>query len=286
VSFQPTDSSRWHEFAWLKYIFEDKVSLNVEVLATNAPVPSDEPIVFVQRPNVEATRAVLMRWAALGGKFYVLHLSDEYGNDPVDFYDWPSCLGVLRNYVRPDVVESDRVRVIPLGFHWAVEKSQPVNHTPRPPFRELAWSFVGTGWAGRAAKLDVLKGVGANKCVLVDDWNSPSMLGREESLAILLNSWCVPCPMGQNAETYRFYEALDAGAVPILVKEPGMDEYMKFLSRWLPLLVADGWPHAAQLIHTLKAKPDVYEQYRNQLLGAWENMRTDVRKYARSVFKI
>jgi hypothetical protein len=65
-----------------------------------------------------------------------------------------------------------------------------------------------------------------------------------------------------------------------------MDEYMKFLSRWLPLLVADGWPHAAQLIHTLKAKPEVYEQYRNQLLGAWENMRADVRKYARSVFRV
>jgi hypothetical protein len=287
VSFHETDSSKWHEFAWLKYIFQNDISLNLEVLPESAPVPTDEPIVFIQRPHVEAARAVLLRWTAQGGKFYILHLSDEYGTDFVDFYEWPSCLGVLRNYIRPDVVESDKVRVMPLGFHWAVENSQPVQHTPRPPFREYVWSFVGTGWAGRADKLNVLKGIpGQNKCVLMDDWNSPSMLGREESLSILLNSWCVPCPMGQNAETYRFYEALDAGAVPILVKEEGMDEYMKFLSRWLPLLVADGWPHAAQLIHTLKAKPEVYEQYRNQLLGAWENMRTDVRKYARSVFKI
>jgi thiol-disulfide isomerase/thioredoxin len=188
--------------------------------------------------------------------------------------------------VRPDLRESERVRVIPLGFHWALPSAVPLVHTPRPPFREYAWSFVGTDWKNRKEKLAQLAQVGENKLVLVDDWSSTEKLGREENLAILLNTWCVPCPAGQNAETYRFYEALEAGAIPILVKEDGMDAYIQMLSRWFPLLIAQNWHHAAQIIYTMRAKPEVYEQYRDTLLLAWEKAKLEVASYIRTVYRV
>jgi len=284
-----TDSSIWHEYAWLKQIlFENAgISMNVEMLENDAPPPKDEPIVYIQRPHGENTRKTLMRWTAMGAKFYVLHVSDEYGTDPVDFYEWPSCLGVLRNYVRPDVQESDRVRILPLGFHWAITNGLPLARTPRPPFREYVWSFIGTGWNGRGAKLEALNSLPVEKrCVLQEDWNSPKMLGREETLSVMLNSWCIPCPAGQNSETYRFYEALEAGAVPILVKGDVTEVYLQYLQKWLPLLTADNWGHAAQLIFTLKNTPEVYEQYRNHILNAWENMKNDVRGFVKGVYRV
>jgi hypothetical protein len=112
------------------------------------------------------------------------------------------------------------------------------------------------------------------------------MLSREETLSTLLNSWCVPCPSGQNSETYRFYEALEAGSVPVLVRGDVSEEYLSFLQRWLPLLLADNWGHAAQLVYTLKAKPEVYEQYREHLLNSWEKMKNDVRGFVRSVYNV
>ena len=284
-----TDSSIWHEYAWLKQLlFENAgISMNVETLGLDAPPPKDEPIVFVQRPHGESTRKVLMRWTAMGAKFYILHLSDEYGTDPVDFYDWPSCLGVLRNYVRPDVKDKDHIRILPLGFHWAITNGLPASRTPRPPFREYVWSFIGTGWNGRKEKLEPLQSLPVEKrCVLLEDWNSPKMLGREETLSVLLNSWCIPCPSGQNSETYRFYEALEAGAIPILTKGDVTDEYLQFLQRWLPLLVAENWGHAAQLVYTLKSKPEAYEQYRTNLLNAWENMKNDIRGFVKVVYRV
>ena len=120
----------------------------------------------------------------------------------------------------------------------------------------------------------------------MDDWNSSKMLGREETLSVMLNSWCIPCPSGQNSETYRFYEALEAGAIPILSKGDVTEDYLRFLQRWLPLLLAENWEHAAQLIFTLKSKPEVYEQYRNQLLNAWENMKADVRNIVKKVYHV
>lgn len=288
VSLNKHDSSTWYEFAWLRDILwhANGINMEVEQISENSPPPTDEPIVVVQRP-VDETRRMLEEWRSAGAKFYVLHLSDEYGKDQIDFYDWPECLGVVRNYVRGDLKESAKVAVIPLGYHWAIPNGEPAKHTPRPPFRELVWSFVGTGWQGRRGKLAVLEGIpGDKKCIFMDDWNSPKMIGREECLSLLLNSWCVPCPSGQNAETFRVYEALEAGAVPVLVREEGSDPFFQMLARWLPLLVANDWKHAAELIHTLRARPEVYEQYRGQLLTAWEKMKADVKGKVKAVFQM
>lgn len=290
VSIDPSmDSSKWFEYQWLKNMFGTDISMNVEHVSLEGEIPRDEPIVLVQRTHVQEIRKMLIKWTSADAKFYILHLSDEYGTDPVDFYDWPTCLGVIRNYVRGDVKESEKVRVIPLGYHWAIssQNCDPSVHTPRPPFRELVWSFTGTKWQKRDEKLEVLKGIpGDHLLKLVDTWESPDRAGREESLAILLNSWTVPCPRGQNAETFRFYEALEAGAVPILVKEEGMDVYLNYLSRFFPLLVANDWKHAAELIYTLKAQPQVYEQYRAQILMAWQKLKGDVKGWIKTIYKV
>jgi hypothetical protein len=216
---------------------------------------------------VEEAASVLKGWSDAGLTFFVLHMSDEFCADPIEFYDLPGCKGVIRNYMREGL--PPKVLVIPLGFHWAIPNGDPYFHTPRPPFRELVWSFVGTDWMGRKEKLSPLTQVGEHKAIYMDDWNSPKMLGREENLAILLNSWCVPCPSGQNDETFRFYEALEAGAVPVLVK----GKFASWISQDIQMLVADSWVHAAQLIYTLKAQPEVYEKYRAALLMAWENLK-------------
>ena len=273
VSLVPMDMSKWYEFAWIKQIFSF-MPLEIELIKDP---PTDIPIVVVQKP-VEQIASILKSWPA-GIEFYVLHMSDEFCNDPIDFYDLPGCKGVIRNYWRGDL--GPKVVTIPLGFHWAIPNGEPYIHTPRPPFRELAWSFVGTGWLGRRSKLAPLTQVAEHKLVFMDDWNSPDMLGREESLSILLNSWCVPCPSGHNGETFRFYEALEAGAVPIVVRE-GNEDFLKFVASYFQIMVANSWEHAAQLVYTLKQQPEVYEKYRNGVLAGWESMKRkakdDVRK--------
>ena len=253
-------------------------NFEIELLSQNE-MPTDIPIVVVQRP-VEQAVTVLKGWSDAGLEFYVLHMSDEFCSDPIDFYQLPGCKGVVRNYWRGDL--GPKVVTIPLGFHWAIPNGEPHIHTPRPPFRELAWSFVGTGWLDRRAKLNPLTQVGENKVVFMDDWNSPSMLGREECLSILLNSWCIPCPSGHNGETFRFYEALEAGAVPIVVRE-GNEDFLKFVFGYFQIMVANSWEHAAQLVYTLKQQPEVYEKYRNGVLAGWEHMKKKAKEDVRRI---
>lgn len=274
VSFEPCDMSKFYEFAWFKQLF-GTMNLEIECVGPSGALPTapiaDGCIVILMRPT-SAHIQCLEKWADAGVKFYILHMSDEYCQDPIGFYGLAQ--GIIRNYYRKDVAENDKVAVIPLGFHWAIPNGEPVIHTPRPPFREFVWSFVGTGWAGRKEKLAHLEAIpGDHKLVFMDQWNSPGMLGREETLSILLNSWFVPCPAGNNGETFRIYEALEAGAVPIVVQEPGMEDYFTFIGRYLPLMLATSWEHAAQLVYTLRSQPEMYEKYRLQLLEAWENCK-------------
>ena len=275
VSSVPMDMSEWYEFSWIKQLFPFMQTFEV-FLMDEKTVPKDCPIVILQRPNVEKTAKILRAWNEAGADFCVFHISDERCCDPIDVYDLEHCKGVVRNYVRPGL--SEKVSVIPLGFHHAIPNGEPEIHTPRPPFRELVWSFVGTRWANRDVKLQALDGIENNKVVMMDQWNSPKMIGREETLAILLNSWCVPCPAGNNVETFRLYEALEAGAVPIIVQEGGVNadaekDFLKMLAQFLPFMLVSTWENAAKLIWTLKSQPDIYEKYRKGLLDGWEKMK-------------
>jgi len=279
VAGPPMDMSTWYEYAWLRQMFSSAGMSSFEIARLEEPA-HDCPVVVVQRPHIEESASVLKGWSDAGLKFFVLHMSDEFCADPVDFYELEGCKGVIRNYVRDGL--SDKALVIPLGFHWAIPNGEPYIHTPRPPFRELAWSFVGTNWMGRREKLAPLTQAGEHKMVFMDDWNSPKMIGREESLSILLNSWCVPCPSGHNGETFRFYEALEAGAVPIVVKEGGA--FLKYISQHIQIMPAESWQHAAQLIYTLKAQPEVYEKYRASLLIGWENLKNKTRDSIKNMF--
>jgi len=66
------------------------------------------------------------------------------------------------------------------------------------------------------------------------------------------------------------------------VKEEGNDAWLAFLGKYIPLMVAGSWEHAAQIVHTLRAKPEVYEQFRAHVLAKWmeskEGVKGDVRR--------
>lgn len=277
-----------YEKEWCKEIFEQQgLIFEIEDISSTAVSnpPTDEPIVVFQRPYSIAAREVLEGWKAKGISFYIFHISDEFGKDPVDFYEWPECKGVLRNYVRPDVKESDKVKIIPLGYHWSFKKDK--QNEAKQSERKYAWSFVGTNWQGRKEKLEVLKKIPHDyKLVFQEGWDAEGKLGREEMIDILEQSLCVPCPGGQNPETFRAYEALEAGAIPVFVKEGDSGAYLTYLSRWLTLLHCDSWTHAAQLILTLKAKPEVYKQYHERVMEGWKAMRNEVKQWVKTIYNI
>ena len=253
---EPLDLSGLYEYEWLCELFGNPRVVAVATLDAAPP----NPIIIVQGPYLQKTLDVLSTWTR---PFRILHLSDERLQDPVDFYDHPCCKGVIRNYARPG-----KALTIPLGYHW-----HPIgNSVPKLPFRTKTWSFVGTEWGARGELHQLPK----EKSVLrlFPKWQDPENLGKSEYLELLLDSIFAPCPAGQNAETFRIYEALECGAVPLIIGPCPVA---------LPLLPLESWIQAGECMTYFLANKERLEEYRDKLFAAWTTLKNDLKKSIQNI---
>jgi hypothetical protein len=92
----------------------------------------------------------------------------------------------------------------------------------------------------------------------------------------------VPCPSGENAESFRIYEALEAGAVPVLVRDS--KEFIEFITANLPLKVFDSWDDAAIIMNGLSGAK--FNDYRGKILDAWAIYKNTLNRSVKALFKL
>lgn len=215
-----------YEMTWLQDIFQKTIELVPEELTT---LESDQWF-LVQRPYCEQWNMTFSRYEKEGIPFNVLHLSDEFGTDHTHFYSFSSCKKVIRNYLRPDLPE--KVITIPLGYHHKSTEFIPIEK------RALVWSFHGTDWFKRGEQLKQFTSYTPYHCHLQPHWNDPSRTKKQDYLAHLGNSKVCPILKGNNMETFRLYEALEAGTMPISVEK---NEYTDWIDKHLNLSELYNW---------------------------------------------
>jgi hypothetical protein len=227
---------------------------------------------------------MLEKWESFGVKFHILHLSDEYGQDDISFYNLSGCQKVLRFYKRENLPE--KVTTIPLGFHWTLNEGSKnvLVHTPKLPFRTLTWSFFGTDWRDRKKLLQPLFDIsGEYKAQFFKDWNDPAALDESAYISTLLDTIFVPCPDGMNPETFRFYEALECGCIPIVVRTEANSEWVDWVAENLQMFPLHSWSEASKFMEGLMSNKTMLESYRTRVLIAWIQWRAtikdDVRKF-------
>lgn len=270
------DGANAYEKEWVSELLEDKLPFAIQEIELGGSC-CEKPIVIVQRPHIEKYKILLEQWNDQKKDFYVFHVSDEYGKDDISFYTLPHCLGVVRIYQRADIPESvkHKVLVIPLGYHWTLHErsDDPLNKTPRLPFRNVRWSFYGTQWANRKEFLEPFKTIEPHSLKFLDSWDSPEKLSRNQYMATLLDSVFVPCPPGNNVETFRLYEALECGCLPVYVKTPGDDLYCNWLQNELGILPLSSSHEAVALMNHFWNDKDLLENYRNSILIRWKGWK-------------
>jgi hypothetical protein len=271
-----------YEKTWLNELFGKPKSLEFNRVEFHEDPPVKNPIFFVQRGEIEDYSRYFQKLEAKGIDFYVLHLSDEFGNDNIDFYELSHCKKVVRNYVRNGLL--DKVLVIPLGYHntFSQGMENPFERTPQLPFRSQVWSFFGTDWNNRGILLEPFKKFQPHKLELFNEWNHPKSLVKSEYLAMLLDTVFVPCIRGNNIETFRLYEALECGCIPIVVREND-SSFINYVNQYLQLIVLEHWGQAADFIEQLQQNKEMLEQYRFMVLKNYQSMkgffRAEVQKF-------
>ena len=238
-----------YEQAWLEEILGTALRFQriPERMVSSELVP--DSWFLVQRPHVSIFENFFQQLNHASIPFRVIHLSDEYGKDPIEWYNLPMCKRVIRNYLRE---VPSHVLTLPLGYHWrSTECYKPWAE------RELAWSFHGTNWFDRQVQLEPLRAIEPHRCRLQPEWNHPTRSSAEEYLTDLGNSKFCPILKGQNAETFRLYEALEAGALPITtITDP---VYLAWIEEHLGLSSLYPWTNPME---AMKAGEEVQKEVR------------------------
>ena len=224
---------------------------------------------------------------ALLGKLYaekkritLIHISDEFGSDDIRMYNSPAVKKILRNYWRPDVSSNPKVQIIPLGY---ANDRQAKNKSENPSFSERTnlWGFAGSlDRVGRSEALAILRSAGPYEEYTKENWSLPGKLGPEQYTAHMRNVKFVPCFRGSRAlESYRFYEALEHGAIPIYVpseSQQSKDEYAELYGKH-PFLGFPSWQKAAEMLPILAKQPQIMEKHREALRQWWSEKKTELR---------
>ena len=225
---------------------------------------------LVARPNMAFWLEVGTELEALGRPFRVIHLSDEFGSDSLALYENKMCTKVVRNYVRYGL--DAKVSVIPLGY--ATTKGD----TGKPfTQRTLEWSFHGSKGVSREALLSPLKAFQPHNCHFIPEFMDKSATPFPEYQALLTETKVVPVPGGMNPETFRLYEALDHGCIPLYVRCEGDTMFWNWLRTHLSLMEVKTWAQGAKVLELFRANPQKAEQYRLGLLKEWTRWKEELR---------
>uniref|UniRef100_A0A6C0D7M6 Uncharacterized protein n=1 Tax=viral metagenome TaxID=1070528 RepID=A0A6C0D7M6_9ZZZZ len=274
-----------HEYKWLLEMLGTLEFVTMNYIEHNEVPDVENPIFIIVRSQDYSSYFKNLEMA--GKEFSIIHLGDEYQREPIEFYDYKSCKAVVRNYVRSNL--NQKVLVIPLGYHTSFGKpiENPLERTPQLPFRTKTWSFFGTNWIGvREAILEPLKQFEKHSVILFNKWNDPNNISEKEYLSYMLDTIFVPCIGGNNAETFRFYEALECGCVPILVEDQQTKEYCNYIKQYIPITCLQSWAQASALIQQLLNDKQTLEVYRSSLLQAYRTMKQMLKEQVKKSLEI
>ncbi|MEI8196058.1 MAG: hypothetical protein WCI73_09135 [Phycisphaerae bacterium] len=180
--------------------------------------------------EVEQTRAHFKKYQAAGLPVGLIHLSDEWQQAPIDFY--AEAAFIFRNYYRAAAAPRDgRGHFFGLGWKTGFREmliDRPIGQ------RSLTWSFVGMMKSTRAAMLQSAARVPGGKHLVTTGFGGQNGgVPIREFSQILNDTVFALCPRGNTAvDCFRVYEALEAGAIPIVEDDGGLDLAGELLWPW------------------------------------------------------
>ena len=257
------------EYKWLRELFGPEFERREVISMDHVPLETT-PVFITMKPHVQRNISVFERYEAAGRDFIVLHLSDEHDSDPVGFYEYKSCKAVIRPYVSKLLPAQEKIFYIPLGPYRQIQGTEVGQ-------RRNVWSFYGTNWKDRKKLLEPLLSLEPNKHAFFEEWMDKKQISEEEYSQICKDSYFIPVPRGQNVETFRFWEALESGAVPLYVRSEGDEEYFKFISSKLPILSIQSWDKATDFVKSLISNTNTLTHYRTTMLQRWKEWKDELK---------
>tara|TARA_B100001123_G_scaffold153514_1_gene177567 strand:+ start:1112 stop:1996 length:885 start_codon:yes stop_codon:yes gene_type:complete len=220
-----------------KWIFNilKKVKFNV---VDNEKKLKKEDILIIVDSSPEKKKEFYIKLKLTCNKIYLIHLGDESGIlDLSSIYD--DFNFVWRSFCFRRFFDNKKVNCIPIGYKSGVRLNKEIK-------KKYKWSFTGT--PHRSSRHDLLFQLSQIKpsfCHITKKFNE-QIIDSLEMSNVLSATEFIPCPNGFfHPETYRLYEALECGCIPIV--ENAFQYYDRLFPK-NPFIKVDKWIEAKSII--------------------------------------
>jgi hypothetical protein len=202
----------------------------------------------------------------------LFHISDESYSGGYAFYS--NFDFVLRNY-HSLIFQNRGIKILPLGFTNDVPTNLAI---PSVTTRKLVWSFAGARTAARMEMYRNFASLQPNQCRFFESRkHNAAPLGRHAFMRLLSETIFAPCPMGNAMlETFRLYEALEMGCIPIVESRRWMP-YYDHLMPGHPLPAFSSWRKARDFVGSMLKNELILMEHQNTITHWWRSYKQELR---------
>ena len=221
-----------------KWIYEILKNIKYNVIFNTTSLEKDDVLIIIDS-SVEEKVELYTKLNTMCSKIFLFHLGDETGmHDLSLIYD--SCHYVWRPFCSNKYFNNSKVKCIPIGYKSGLTNKQ-------KDTRKYKWAFTGT--PHKSSRHDLLFQFSEIKpffCHKTKKFDQRIILIDEMS-EVLSSTEFIPCPNGFfHPETYRLYEALECGCIPIV---ENAYRYYDRLFPNNPFIKIDMWAEAKPIIN-------------------------------------
>ena len=254
----------YHKDCSDKWIYEILNKIKFKIIQSEKDLESEDILIIVDS-SVENKEELYTKLELICSKMFLIHLGDESGAYDLSLiynkfnYVWRAfCLNRYFN--------NKKISCLPIGYKSGILFKKEIVE------RQYKWAFLGTPHkSGRHDLLFQLSDIEPSFSHKTKKFNE-KIIDVSEMSEILTSTKFIPCPNGfVHPETYRLYEALECGCIPIV------ENAYKYYDRLFPnnpFIKIDRWIEAKPVIREwgddqIKQKREEcrtwWSQYKNQL---------------------
>ena len=248
-----------------KWIYEILKKIEYNIIENETQVEKGDTLIIIDS-SVEKKVEFYVKLKLICSKIFLIHLGDETGEYELSTV-YQNCKHVWRTFCSNKYFKNDKVTCIPIGYKSGVLNTNKDN-------RKYKWAFVGT--PHKSSRHDLLfqfSDIKPSFCHKTKKFDQ-KIISVDEMTEVLCATEFLPCPNGFfHPETYRVYEALECGCIPIV------ENAYKYYDRLFPsnpFLKVDMWSEAKPIVKGWEQ--DQIKKKREECKNWWNDLKNKLQK--------
>ena len=256
-----------------EWIFNTLNKVKYQQIQSEKDIQKDDILIIIDS-SVEKKFEFYSKLKLICSKVFLMHLGDESGSHNI-LPIYKNCDYVWRFFCSNKYFNNEKVSCLPIGY------KSGTHYIKQNDKMKYKWSFVGTPHkSSRHDLLFHLSDISPSFCHKTQKFDE-KIIQINEMSKIFSSTHFIPCPNGfVHPETYRLYEALECGCIPIV------ENTYKYYDRLFPknpFLKIEKWIEAKNIINTWNLEK--IEKKKQECILWWNNYKIDLQGIIKNKIK-